>query len=165
MAVRGPPKTVRGMPSTFTGSNRLRLEAQCNITVHWTQLPIGNLWRFGGLCSNFYFLLPSRNHDLPPTENLNWPNFFCLKADGLILGFEIFGFGPSKPKLRHFSFVLKNANLPLFLPLLGKILVLRVLPAYRKKFGCFHLNPPAPAARGGGYNWLNLRMSVCTVYS
>ena len=27
--------------------------------------------------------------------------FFCLKADGksLILGFKIFGFGPSKPKL------------------------------------------------------------------
>ena len=35
MAVRGPPKTVRGMPSTFTGSNHLRLEARCNITVQW----------------------------------------------------------------------------------------------------------------------------------
>ena len=42
-----------------------------------------------------------------------------------------------------------NASLPHFLPLLGKILVLRVLPAYRKKIGCFPLNPRAPAARGG----------------
>ena len=31
------------------------------------------------------------------------------KADGkaLILGFKIFGFGPSRPELRHFSFVPK----------------------------------------------------------
>ena len=43
----------------------------------------------------------------------------------------------------------KNVNLRHFFPLLGKILVLRVLPAYRKKVGCFPLNPPAPAARGG----------------
>jgi len=79
--------------------------------------------------------------------------FFCLKANGkgLIIGFEIFGFGPSKPELWPISFVPKNVNLPHFLPLLGKILVLRVLPAYRKKIGCFPLNPPAPAARGG-YN-------------
>ena len=45
----------------------------------------------------------------------------------------------------------KKGNLPHFLPLLGKILVLRVLPAYRKEIGCLPLNPPAPAARGG-YN-------------
>ena len=55
------------------------------------------------------------------------------------------------PELWPISFVPKNVNLPHFLPLLGKILVLRVLPAYRKKIGCFPLNPPAPAARGG-YN-------------
>ena len=36
MAVRGPPRTVRGMPRTFMGSNHLRLEARCNITVHCT---------------------------------------------------------------------------------------------------------------------------------
>ena len=59
-------------------------------------------------------------------------------------GTEIFEFGPSKPELWHFSFVPENANLPHFLPLLGKILVLRVLPAYRKKCGCLPLNPPAP---------------------
>ena len=34
----------------------------------------------------------------------------------------------------------KNVNLPHFLPLLGKILVLRVLLAYRIKIGCFPLN-------------------------
>ena len=45
----------------------------------------------------------------------------------------------------------KKGNLRHFFPLLGKILVLRVLPAYRKKIGCFPLNPQAPAARGG-YN-------------
>ena len=45
----------------------------------------------------------------------------------------------------------KNVNLPHFFSLLGKILVLRVLPAYREKIGCFPLNPPAPKARGG-YN-------------
>ena len=61
-------------------------------------------------------------------------------AKGLIIGFEIFGFGPSKPELWHFSFVPENANLPHFFPLLGKILVLRVLPAYRKKIGCLPLN-------------------------
>jgi len=42
----------------------------------------------------------------------------------------------------------KKGNLPHFFPLLGKILVLRVLPAYRKKIGCFPLNPPAPVAGG-----------------
>ena len=74
-----------------------------------------------------------------------------MKADGkgLIIGFEIFGFGLSNPELWPISFVPKNVNLRHFFPLLGKILVLRVLPAYRKKFGCFPLNPPAPAARGG----------------
>ena len=41
----------------------------------------------------------------------------------MILGFNFFEFGPSKPELRHFSF-----------STLGKILVLRVLPAFRKKF-------------------------------
>ena len=64
-----------------------------------------------------------------------------MKADGkgLIIGFGTFGFGPSKPELWNFSFVPENANLPHFLPLLGKILVLGVLPAYRKKFGCLPL--------------------------
>ena len=38
-----------------------------------------------------------------------------------------------KASLIHFSFVPKNVNLPHFLPLLEKILV---LPAYRNKFGC-----------------------------
>ena len=77
---------------------------------------------------------------------------FCLKAygKGLNIGFETFGFGPSKPELWNFSFVPENANLPHFLPLLGKILVLRVLPTYRSNhFGCLPLNPPTPAARGG----------------
>ena len=54
----------------------------------------------------------------------------------------------------------KKGNLPHFLPLLGKILVLRVLPAYRKKIGCFPLNPPAPAARGG-YKFLAYNRIVC----
>ena len=86
-----------------------------------------------------------------PQKSRIGPNIFCLKANGkgLIIGFEIFGFGPSKPELWPISFVPKNVNLPHFFPLLGKILVLRVLPAYRKKIGCFPLNPPAPAARGG----------------
>ena len=79
--------------------------------------------------------------------------FFCLKANGkgLIIGFVIFEFGAFKPELWHFLFVPEKADLPHFFPLLGKILVLRVLPASRKKIGCFPLNPPAPAARGG-YN-------------
>ena len=34
----------------------------------------------------------------------------------------------------------------------GKILVLRVLPAYRKKYGCLPLNPPAPSGAGGLIN-------------
>ena len=40
------------------------------------------------------------------------PKFFCLKADGkgLIIGFETFGFGPSKPELWHFSFVPKKGE-------------------------------------------------------
>ena len=46
----------------------------------------------------------------------------------------------------------KNVNLRHFFPLLGKILVLRVLPAYRKKNWIFPLNPPAPVARGGYYS-------------
>ena len=62
-------------------------------------------------------------------------NFFCLKADGkgLILGFEIFEFGAFKPELWHFSFVQKNVNLPHFLPLLGKILVLKGFASLKEK--------------------------------
>ena len=50
---------------------------------------------------------------------------------------------PSRPELQHFTFVPKSGNLPHFFPLLGKILVSRVLPAYREKNGWFPLNTGA----------------------
>ena len=48
--------------------------------------------------------------------------FFCLKADGkgLIFGFEMFEFGPSKPELRHFSFVPENGSFASLFATFGK---------------------------------------------
>ena len=65
------------------------------------------------------FRLPSRNLDLPPTEKSNWPKFFLPDNDkGLIIGFEHFGFGHSKPELwlvQKTSAYMKN--LDVYLPL------------------------------------------------
>ena len=73
--------------------------------------------------------------------------YVCKLSSSQDLG--LVGFGPSRFELRQFSFVPKNINLPHFFSLLGKILVMRVLPAYRNKFDRLLFKPPALLV----YNW------------
>ena len=78
-----------------------RSESEWQLFCYQIQKFLRDVSRFGVLQVLHSFWPPSRKCNLPPREKPNWPN--CLKADGkgLILGFEILEFGPSRPELRH----------------------------------------------------------------